>query len=664
MSMKSGFIVPFNSLIYRHILLLCKTLLLHIQAMATRKNMTVSWTIVLIACVIFPFSTAFSLGSKAERSPALSPGMPISSSPNSPPEYSPPLCTIQIPAPSAPPSLPPAPASMPPYMPPIPASLPSYMPPIPASLPPYMPPIPASIPPYMPPIPASMPSYMPPIPASMPSYMPPMPASMPSYMPPIPASMPSYMPPIPALTPPPSPSCVAPTPPQIPVYPPTTPPPMPDPMPPYPSPIPSPMPPPPAPSMPPMPAYTPPSPPSSSPPPVPAPIPPPSSPIPSPIPPFPFPVPSPMPNPMPPTPPNVSAPPPAVPISTTGIKGGYWPSSLAEKYPPSTIPTKYFTHLFYAFVFLDPSTYQLSITQHDQQWMANFTSTLHSENPPAKAFLSIGGGPSSPYTFSNMASNSANRSTFIKSTVRIARKYGFDGLDLDWEFPNTPEDMSNLSLLLKEWRAAVEYESKFYRKPRLLLSAAVYFSAKFFLSEVPRTYPGIAINDNLDFVNPMCFDYHGSWDTSVTGEHALLFDNTTQISTSYGISSWKNAGVPPEKLVLGLPLYGRTWKLKNPGETGIGAPAVGVGPGNNGIMVYKDIAVFNFINNATLVYDPDTVSTYSYESTNWIGFDGPISIAEKIKYAKQNGLGGYFFWALGYDNNWILSETASRTWDC
>lgn len=87
----------------------------------------------------------------------------------------------------------------------------------------------------------------------------------------------------------------------------------------------------------------------------------------------------------------------------------------------------------------------------------------------------------------------------------------------------------------------------------------------------------------------MCFDYHGNWDTSVTGEHALLFDAATNVSTSHGIESWKMAGVPPEKLVMGLPLYGRTWKLKDPNKNGISAAAVGVGPGTNGTMTYSGI---------------------------------------------------------------------------
>lgn len=358
--------------------------------------------------------------------------------------------------------------------------------------------------------------------------------------------------------------------------------------------------------------------------------------------------------------PETTSPSPSTP--PRGVKGGYWPSWRAEKFPPSAIPTSYFTHLFYAFVVPDANSFQLLITQTDDQWMGNFTATLHAKTPQAKAFLSIGGGTASPNTFSNMASNPDSRAAFINSTISVARKYGFDGLDFDWQFPNTPQDMSNLSLLFKEWREAIENESSISGKTKLFLSAAVYFASSFFLSNRSTAYPIEAINKYVDFVSPMCYDYRGSWDTSVTGEHALLYDKASNINTSYGISSWIKAGVSPEKLVMGLPLHGRTWQLKSSSDNGIGAPAVGTGPGSDGIMFYTDIEDFNVAKDATVVFDAQTVSTYSHAGADWIGYDGPQSTEKKVEFARAQGLGGYLFWALGYDKNWTLSKIASNAW--
>ncbi|KAK3177766.1 hypothetical protein Dsin_033218 [Dipteronia sinensis] len=136
-------------------------------------------------------------------------------------------------------------------------------------------------------------------------------------------------------------------------------------------------------------------------------------------------------------------------------------------------------------------------------------------------------------TFSNMANNNQSRSTFIKSSIRIALIYGFDCLDLDWEIPNTAQDMSNLASLFEEWRQAIEIESKSY-------GSCNYFAPDIYLSsysDLPILYPGGAIKSYIDFVNQRCFDYHGNWDTSDTAEHALVYDNSSGNSTSYGVDS-------------------------------------------------------------------------------------------------------------------------------
>ncbi|KAH6796595.1 hypothetical protein C2S52_021149 [Perilla frutescens var. hirtella] len=82
-----------------------------------------------------------------------------------------------------------------------------------------------------------------------------------------------------------------------------------------------------------------------------------------------------------------------------------------------------------------------------------------------------------------------------------------------------------------------------------------------------------------------------------------------------------------------------------------------------GVLIYSAVLQFNAANNATVVFDATTISTYSYIGTDWIGYDDTTSIEHKIKFAKAQGLGGYFFWALGDDSNWTLAKTASVAWD-
>ncbi|TXG62242.1 hypothetical protein EZV62_013605 [Acer yangbiense] len=355
-----------------------------------------------------------------------------------------------------------------------------------------------------------------------------------------------------------------------------------------------------------------------------------------------------------PTSPDGSEPVSAPNRRSRGIKAAYWPSF--DGFPAASINTSYFTHIYYAFLLPEPETFKLNLTQFDQTKIPEFIDTLRIQNPPVKTLLSIGGGGNDPTVFSRMVSTEESRAVFIKSTIEVARRYGFDGVDLDWEFPADDQDMSNLALLYSQWRKALKFEAKTSQKPRLLLTSAVYFSSKLTDGET-RMYPIEAINNYVDWVSPMCFDYHGSWE-NFTGVHAALYGN---ISTSRGLGSWIQDGVRPRKLVMGLPLYGHTWKLQDPNVNGIGAPAIGVGPGD-GILIYSQIMKFNSGNSAISRFDFGTASYYSYSGDSWVGYDDVVSVQLKIIYAKLHGLGGYFFWALGQDQNWTLSKQASNTW--
>ncbi|XP_030544539.2 class V chitinase CHIT5b-like [Rhodamnia argentea] len=344
------------------------------------------------------------------------------------------------------------------------------------------------------------------------------------------------------------------------------------------------------------------------------------------------------------------------------IKGAYYPSWFSSGFPPSSIETSLFTHILYAFLSPSNTTYKFEVSDSTAPLLSNFIAALRQKSPPVKTLISIGGGGAGPALYATIASSASTRKLFIDSSIEVARKYGFDGLDLDWEMPENPKQMADLGLLFQEWRNAITRESKATARPPLLLTAAVYFAVDFFLSGTYRKYPVASMNQNLDWINAMCYDYHGSWDTSATGAHAAFFDPNSNISSSYGLRSWIQAGLPRKKVVMGLPLYGRTWELKDPSVHGIGAPAVGLGPGKDGVLTYSQVETFNKKNNATVQYDATTVSTYSFKGTSWVGYDDVVSTATKVGLAQALGLRGYFFWALSYDKDWRISTQASRAW--
>ncbi|GJV99903.1 acidic mammalian chitinase-like protein [Tanacetum coccineum] len=283
-----------------------------------------------------------------------------------------------------------------------------------------------------------------------------------------------------------------------------------------------------------------------------------------------------------------------------------------------------YNHPFdYAFVRASPTTYVLNITNSDVEKLLKFANSSSRWNPLAEMLLAIGGfrGGALSGIFSQMASQENSRATFIYSTIKIARDYNFNGIDLNWEFPTNSSDMWYLGLLFKEWRQALEFEAN---------------------------------------ISLMCFGYHGSWE-NFTGSHSALYEPNHDLKTDYGIRSWRNVGMSAKKIVMGLPLYGATWRLQDLNVNTIGSPTIGTGPGS-GILGYSQVVDFNRKNNATVVFDNTRISYYSYAGDSWISYDDVRSIESKVQYARDVSLGGYFFWALGQDLDWTLSSKASQAW--
>ncbi|XP_017982562.1 PREDICTED: cysteine-rich receptor-like protein kinase 4 [Theobroma cacao] len=334
------------------------------------------------------------------------------------------------------------------------------------------------------------------------------------------------------------------------------------------------------------------------------------------------------------------------------IQAGYWFSG--SEFPAADINSALFTHLICAFAGLNSSSYQLSISSSDEQYFSVFTNTVKHKNPSITTLLSIGGGSANHSVVVSMVSNSSNRKSFIDSSIKMARLYGFQGLDFSWVSANTSSDMSNIATLFDEWRSAIDSETRNTSQSQLILTAAVPYSQ---YSE-SSIFPVDSLRRNLNWLHVMAYDFYMPTRENFTRVHAALYDPASNVNADFGIESWINGGLPASKLVLSLPFYGYAWTLVNPKDNIIGAPASGPAISNDGAVSYKDIRNYMQRYGANSVYNATYVVNYCTVGSTWIGFDDVEVVKIKVSYAKEKKLLGYVVWQVPYDDNWVLSKAA------
>ncbi|XP_022729992.1 cysteine-rich receptor-like protein kinase 19 isoform X1 [Durio zibethinus] len=340
-------------------------------------------------------------------------------------------------------------------------------------------------------------------------------------------------------------------------------------------------------------------------------------------------------------------------IAQTWMQAGYWYSG--SEFSISDINSALFTHLICAFANLNSSSYQLSISYSDEQYFSVFTNTVKQKNPSITTLLSIGGGSANHSIILSMVSNSSHRKSFIDSSIKTARLYGFQGLDFSWVSANTSSDMSNMAILFEEWRAAIDSEERNSSQSELILTAAVPYSRY----SQSSTYPVEALKRNLNWLHVMAYDFYSPTWENFTRAHAALYDPASNFNTDFGIESWINGGLPASKLVLGFPFYGYAWTLVDPKDNIIGAPASGPAISEDGDLMYKDIRNYIQRYGANSVYNGTYVVNYCTVGATWIGFDDVEVVKIKVSYAKEKKLLGYFVWQVSHDDNWMLSQAAS-----
>ena len=338
------------------------------------------------------------------------------------------------------------------------------------------------------------------------------------------------------------------------------------------------------------------------------------------------------------------------------IVGGYIGSWNLNSNTPVDTPFNKLTHLFYSFADVTSTgTVQLPQDGTATGDIAKLQQ-IKAQNPNLKIMLSIGGATEND--FSSAAATVLSRANFAQSAIQLMKTNGFDGLDIDWEYPQANED-NNYIQLLAQLRTQINQASQNDGKQYLLttalsgspyqLSASDYGGNPYDFS--PQDLK--ATSDYVDFINVMSYDYHGPWENTTNHQSALYKstnDNTynaAKVNTNWAIQHYLSAGVPATDIVLGIPLYGRTWTGVNAGSNN-GLFQQGTGSSER---TYRELYNLLGTNGYQSFWDNSAKVPYIYSSQTKVfsTYENNQSILGKTDYVKQQGLGGAFFWEITQD---------------
>ncbi|KAK3941058.1 glycoside hydrolase [Diplogelasinospora grovesii] len=316
----------------------------------------------------------------------------------------------------------------------------------------------------------------------------------------------------------------------------------------------------------------------------------------------------------------------------------YWPNyRFYRGDTPGQLNYGCVNHVYYAFanvaadggVFLSDEWADCTAPCDGVQGALGSLMHLKQRHPHLQVILSIGSSNSSE-TFPIVASDPVLRDNFARSARGLIEASDLDGIDIVWEYPCTPQQGNDFLALLAAVRIHLPED-------RYLLTAAL-----------PAAKPVLQMIDlrraagYLDFVNLMAYDFFGPW-TPKTGHHAQLYAMTKdETSGSSGVQHLMASGVAPKKILLGIPVYGRSFLH----ATGAGQKYRGVGGGEDGTFEYSELPR----RGTKEQVDKRAIAAQCVGADGgFITYDNPDTVKIKATFCKQKGLGGLFYFCAPAD---------------
>ncbi|KAJ3904344.1 glycoside hydrolase [Lentinula edodes] len=349
--------------------------------------------------------------------------------------------------------------------------------------------------------------------------------------------------------------------------------------------------------------------------------------------------------------------------------------------------------MFFSFALPTADTQVLTLNGSNGDALPSFVHQAHANG--VNAHVSVGGWGGSIY-FSTAMGSAENRTQFVKAITDFATNYSLDGINFDWEYPNkqgigcnivNANDTDNFLAFLQELRTDPVGAN-------LTLSAATAITP-FFDSKGNALTNVSAFADVFDFVTVMNYDVWGSWSTGV-GPNAPLNDSCAakpnqQGSAVSAVAAWYTAGMPVDKIVLGVPSYGHSFSVNQTSafvsstelaayppfnatafplgdswDTGATEPdACGLLENNGGVYDFWSLiengyldTEGNFTSEFPHRFDECSQTPYLYveDAELMISFDNAESFTAKGNFIAEYGLAGFAMWEAGGDFNDILLD--------
>lgn len=254
-------------------------------------------------------------------------------------------------------------------------------------------------------------------------------------------------------------------------------------------------------------------------------------------------------------------------------------------------------------------------------------------------------------TFSNLAASPAAQSAFFQSLLSFMSTYGFDGVDIDWEYPVAPErsgqpaDYANYVSFLQNLKTALGSTGHNYGLSITLPSSYWYM----------QNFDIVSIEGIVDWFNVMTYDLHGTWDSTdpYIGPYVYAHTNLTEIDQTMDLF-WRN-NIAPSKINLGLGFYGRSFTLTDPTCTQAGCPfSSGGNPGqcsqSAGTLMDSEITAIIAAGATSTVDEVAAVNIVTWDTNQWVSYDDANTLQMKVNYANSLCLGGTMVWAVSTDD--------------